>query len=97
MLHFHNLQRACLLKQQVQDIIIKVQAFRNNFIEFELFEIFNLKDVDTQSANAQLMTFKNLNSAVVDALFLQILLLFKFKIIKFEKIKTYKSQSENEH
>ena len=43
------------------------------------------------------MIFKNLNNVIVDALLSQISLSFKFKIIKFEKIKIYKNQSENEH
>ena len=69
----------------------------NNFIEFESFEMFNKKNVDMQSANAQLIIFKNSNEKIIDALLLQISLSFKFKIIKFEKMRIYKSQSENEH
>ena len=43
------------------------------------------------------MKFKELTvAAAVDALS-SIFLSFKSKIIKFEKMKTYKSQSENEH
>ena len=30
----------------------RVQTFQNNFTEFKSFEIFNLKNVDVQSANA---------------------------------------------
>ena len=44
------------------------------------------------------MKFKELIVAVIaDALLLSISLSFKSKIIKSEKIKTYKNQSENEH
>ena len=44
------------------------------------------------------MKFKKLIiAAVADALLLSISLSFKSKIIKFEKMKTYKSQSKNEH
>ena len=71
--------------------------FQNDYTEFESFKIFNLEDVGAQSTNGQSMTFRNLNEATVDALLLQILLSFKFKIIKFEKMRTYKDQSENEH
>ena len=46
MLRFQNLQRARFLKQQIQNIATKIQTFRNNFIEFELFKMFNLKDAD---------------------------------------------------
>ena len=35
MLRFHNLQRARLLKQQAQNITIKVQALRSDFIKSE--------------------------------------------------------------
>ena len=59
--------------------------------------MFNLKNVDVQSTNAQLITSEDLNEAVVDALLSQILLSFKFKIIKPEKMRTYKNQNENEH
>ena len=59
--------------------------------------MFNLRDVDAQSTNTQSLTFENSNETAIDALLLQISLLFKLKIIKFEKIKIYKSQSENEH
>ena len=41
--------------------------------------------------------FKDFNEAAIDALLLQVLLSFKFKIIKFEKMRIYKSQSEYEH
>ena len=85
------------LKQQAYDIATKIETFRNNFIKFELFKIFNLKNADAQLTNIQSLTFKNLNKTAIDALLLQISLSFKFKIIKFEKIKVYKSQSENEH
>ena len=59
--------------------------------------MFNLKNADAQSANVQCLTFKNSNEATIDALFLQISLSLKFKIIKFEKMKIYKEQSKNEH
>ena len=95
MLRLYNLQRARLLKQQTQNIAIKLQAFRKTFIEFESFKTFNLKNVNAQSANAQSLTFKNLNEVAIDALLSQILLSFKFKIIKFEKIRTYKNSSKN--
>ena len=51
MLRFHNLQRARLLKQQFQKMTIKIQAFKNNFIEFEMFEILNLENADAQLMN----------------------------------------------
>ena len=58
----------------------------------------NLKNVDAQSTNAQSTIFKKLNATVAaDALLSQITLSPKSKIIKFEKIKIYKNQSENEH
>ena len=59
--------------------------------------MFNLKNDDAQSMSAQSLTSKNLNEAAIDTLLSQISLSFKFKIIKFEKIKVYKNQSENEH
>ena len=44
------------------------------------------------------MRFKKLIvAAVADALLSNIFLSFKLKTIKSEKIKTYKSQSENKH
>ena len=44
------------------------------------------------------MRFKKLIvAAAADALLSKISLSFKLKIIKFEKMKAYKSQSENEH
>ena len=44
------------------------------------------------------MKFKELTiAAFADALLLNLFLLFKLKIIKSEKIKDYKNQSENEH
>ena len=95
MLRLYNLQRARLLKQQVQDITTRVQALRNNSTEFESFKIFKLRNANAQSTTAHSMIFKNLNNTVIDTLLLQILLSFKFKIIKFEKIRTYKDQNEN--
>ena len=53
--------------------------------------MFNLKNVDAQSTNAQFLTSENLNKIAIDALLSQIPLVFKFKIIKFEKMKTYKN------
>ena len=53
--------------------------------------MFNLRDVDAQSTNVQFLTFKNLKETATDALLSQISLSFNFKIIKFEKIKTYKN------
>ena len=51
MLRLHNLQRAHLLKQQFQKITIKIQALRNDFIEFESSKTLNLRNADAQSAN----------------------------------------------
>ena len=77
---------------------IKIQAFKSDFIEFESFEMLNLKNAGAQSANVQLTIFEKSDATIaVDALLSQITLSFKLKIIKFEKMKTYKSQSENEH
>ena len=59
--------------------------------------MFNLKNADAASTNAQSLTSNNLNETTTDVLLSQILLSFKFKIIKLEKMKVYKSQSENEH
>ena len=78
--------------------MIIIQALKSDFIEFKSFEMLSLKNVDAQSTNVQSTTFKKLNATVaVDALLSQIILSFKLKIIKFEKMKTYKNQSENEH
>ena len=96
-LRLYNLQRARLLKQQIYDIAIRTQALWSDFTEFESFETFNLKNVDAQSSNVQFLTSKNLNETAIDALLLQISLSFKFKIIKLEKMRIYKSQSKNEH
>ena len=98
MLRLYNLQRARLLKQQFQKITIRIQTLRSDFIEFKSFETLNLKNVDAQSTNVQSMIFKKLNTTVaIDVLLSQIMLSFKSKIIKFEKMKTYKSQNKNEH
>ena len=59
--------------------------------------MFNLKDADAQSTNIQSLTSENLKKAVINALLLQIFLSFESKIIKFEKIRTYKNQTKNEH
>ena len=98
MLRFHNLQRTRLLKQQFQKITIRIQAFKSDFIEFESFETLSLRNADAQSTNIQSTIFKKSNVIIaVDALLSQIILTFKSKIIKFEKMKTYKNQSKNEH
>ena len=59
--------------------------------------MFNLRDANAQLANVQSLIFKNLNETAIDALLSQISLSFKFKIIKFEKMRIYKDQSKNEH
>ena len=92
MLRFHNLQRARLLKQQSQKMTIRIQAFKSNFIEFKSLEILSLKNADAQSASVQSTIFKKLNATVaIDALLSQITLSLKSKIIKFKKMKVYKS------
>ena len=97
-LRLHNLQRARLLKQQTQNITIRTQTLKSDFTEFKSFEVLSLKIADSQSTNTQSMKFKKLTvAAAVDALLSSISLSFKSKIIKFEKMKIYKSQSENEH
>ena len=97
MLRLQNLQRARLLKQQVQNIATRVQALRSDFIESESSEMFNFKNADAASANVQSLMFKNSSETATDVLLSQIFLLFKFKIIKLEKMRVYKNQSENEH
>ena len=58
----------------------------------------SLKNASAQSANVQLTIFEKSNVTVaVNALLSQIILSLKLKIIKFEEMKTYKNQSENEH
>ena len=59
--------------------------------------MFNLEDADAASTNAQSLTSENSSETAIDVLLSQISLLFKFKIIKSEKMKAYKDQSENEH
>ena len=59
--------------------------------------MFNLKNVDAASANVQFLTSEDSSETAIDVLFLQISLSFKSKIIKSEKMKIYKGQSENEH
>ena len=59
--------------------------------------MFNFRNADAQSTSVQFLTSENLNETAIDTLFSQIFLLFKFKIIKFEKIRVYKSQNENEY
>ena len=98
MLRLYNLQRARLLKQQAQNITTRVQTFKSNFTESESLKMLSSKIVDSQSTNAQLMKFKKSIVAVaVDALSSSISLSFKSKIIKSEKMRTYKNQSENEY
>ena len=91
MLRFHNLQRARFLEQQFQKMTIRTQTFKSDFIEFEFSEMLNLKNADAQSTNVQSTIFEKSNAAVaIDALLSQIILSFKLKIIKFEKMRTYK-------
>ena len=98
MLRLHNLQRARLLKQQFQEITIKTQALKSDFTEFESFGTLSLKNADAQSAIVQSTIFEKSNATIaIDALLSQITLSLKSKIIKFEKMKIYKNQSENEH
>ena len=97
MLRLQNLQRARLLKQQVQNIARRTQAFRSDFIESESSEMFNLKDAGAAPTSAQSLTFENSNETAADVLLSQISLSFKFKIIKPEKMRIYKTQSENEY
>ena len=59
--------------------------------------MFNLKNADAVSTSAQSLTSEDLSETAIDVLLSQISLLFKSKIIKFEKMRTYKGQSENEH
>ena len=58
----------------------------------------NSKIAESQSTNTQSIKFKKLTiAAAADVLLSSISLLFKSKIIKFEKMRTYKDQSENKH
>ena len=59
--------------------------------------MFSLEDAGAASTNAQFLTSENLSEIAIDVLLSQISLLSKFKIIKFEKMRIYKNQSENEH
>ena len=71
---------------------IRIQMLKRDFTESESFKILNLRNVDAQSTNAQSTIFEKLNATIaVDALLSQITLSFKLKIMKFEKIKTYKN------
>ena len=97
MLRLQNLQRARLLKQQAQNIAARAQALRSDFTEPEPFEMSNLEDAGAASTNAQSLTSENLNETATDVLLSQIPLSSKSKIIKFEKMRAYKSQNENEH
>ena len=47
--------------------------------------------------NVHSLKFKDSSETAVVTLLLPMFLSFKFKIIKFEKMKTYKNQSGNEH
>ena len=96
-LRLQNLQRARLLKQQVQNIAARIQALRNNLIESELSEMSSLKNADATSTDAQSLTSKNSSEIAIDVLLSQIPLSFKSKIIKSEKMKIYKNQSESKH
>ena len=92
MLRLHNLQRARLLKQQVQNIMTRTQTLKSDFIKFESSEMSSSEIVDSQSANAQSMKFKKSTvAAAADALLSSIFLSFKSKIIKSEKMRTYKN------
>ena len=72
--------------------MIRTQALKNDFIESELFKTLSLRNADAQSTNVQSTTFEESEATVaVNALLSQITLSFKSKIIKFEKMKTYKS------
>ena len=97
MLRFQNLQRARLLKQQVQNIATRTQALRSDLTESESSEMFNLKDADATSTNVQPLTSENSSETTIDVLLSQIPLSSKSKIIKLEKMRIYKNQSENEH
>ena len=57
----------------------------------------SLKNADAASTDVQSLMFENLNETAIDVLLSQISLSFKSKIIKFEKMRIYKNQSENEH
>ena len=57
----------------------------------------SLKNADATSTNVQSLTPENLSETAIDMLLSQISLSFKFKIIKVEKMRIYKDQSENEH
>ena len=96
-LRLQNLQRARLLKQQAQNIAARTQALRSDSTEPEPSEMSNLRDADAVPADAQPLTSENSSETAADVLLSQISLSFKFKIIKFEKMRTYKGQSENEH
>ena len=98
MLRLHNLQRVRFLEQQTQNITTRTQTLKSDFIEFESFEVSSSEIVNNQSTNAQSMKFKKSTVATAaDALLLSISLSSKSKIIKSEKMRIYKSQSENEH
>ena len=71
---------------------IKVQMCKSDSIEFKPFKMLSLENADAQSTNVQSTTFEKLNAIIaIDALLLQIILSFKSKIIKFKKMKVYKS------
>ena len=52
MLCLHNLQRARILKQQAQNIAIRVQTLKSDFTEFKSFKVSSSKIVNNQSTNA---------------------------------------------
>ena len=96
-LRLQNLQRARFLKQQAQNIAARVQVLRSDFTEPESSEMFSLKDAGAVPTSAQSLAPENLSGTAIDVLLSQIFLSFKFKIIKSEKMRVYKDQSENEH
>ena len=71
MLRFYNLQRARLLEQQSQKITIRIQALKNDLIEFKSFKMLSLKNADAQPTSAQSTIFEKLKATVAaDALLL---------------------------
>ena len=72
-------------------MMIRIQALKSDFTEFKSFETLSLENADAQSTNVQSMIFEKSNAtAAIDALLSQITLPLKSKIIKFEKMRTYK-------
>ena len=97
MLRLQNLQRARLLKQQAQNIAARAQALRSDLTESESSEMSSLGNAGAVSTDAQSLASENSSETAADVLLSQILLSFKSKIIKSEKMRIYKGQSENEH